>query len=389
MLAGRDPERAAIAALLDAARAGDGGALVVRGVAGVGKSALLADVLAAARDLRVIHTSGVESESPLAFAALQRLLWPLRTGIDALPAPQAAALRAAMGEAEGDGDRFLAFLGTLSLLADAAEDGPLLVVVDDAHWLDDASASALLFTARRLRAERVALLFAARDGDARRFAADDLPTALLDGVTGADATALLSARAGTAVDPAVCDRLVAGTGGNPLALVELADVLTTDQLAARAPLPAPLPLTDGVERAFLHRVRQLDEPAQRLLLVAAADDTGRLTVVRDAAERLGASHATDIPEAADAARAVDAALDTVERSGLLRVDGDTVALYHPLVRSAVYQSATSTRRRAAHRVLADVLTGDPERRAWHLAAAAERPDEDVVAALDAVAERAA
>src|SRR5689334_9140541 len=139
MLTGRDSERAAIAALLDAARAGTGGALVVRGVAGSGKSTLLADAVAGAADLRVLRTSGVESESPLAFAALQRLLWPLRGRIELLPAPQRTSLRAAMGEAEGEGDRFLAFLGTLSLLADAAEAAPVLAVVDDAHWLDDAS----------------------------------------------------------------------------------------------------------------------------------------------------------------------------------------------------------------------------------------------------------
>ena len=142
MLAGRETERAAIAALLDAARAGCGGALVVRGVAGAGKSTLLADALEHAADMRLLRTSGVESESPLAFAALQRLLRPLRGGIENLPAPQSAALRAAMGEAEGDGERFLTFLGTLSLLADAAESAPVLVVVDDAHWLDDASAAA-------------------------------------------------------------------------------------------------------------------------------------------------------------------------------------------------------------------------------------------------------
>src|SRR4051794_40974057 len=164
VLVGRDTERARIAALLDAARTGSGGALVVRGVAGSGKSTLLDDALATAEDMRVLRTSGVESESPLAFAALQRLLWPLRGRLDALPAPQRAALGAALVAAEGEGDRFLAFLGTLSLLVDAA-DQALLVVVDDAHWLDDASAAALQFTARRLQAERVALLFAARDGD--------------------------------------------------------------------------------------------------------------------------------------------------------------------------------------------------------------------------------
>jgi DNA-binding CsgD family transcriptional regulator len=260
------------------------------------------------------------------------------------------------------------------LLAEAAEDAPLLAVVDDAQWLDDASSAALLFVARRLQAERVALLFAVRDGDARGLDAGDLPALVLGGVSGPDADALLSARAGAAVDPAVRDRLVAGTGGNPLALVELAGVLSPDQLGGRAELPAQLPLTGGVERAFLDRCRGLGEPAQRLLLVAAADDTARLSVVRDAARRLDAG---------------DEALDEAERVGLVHVDGDVVALHHPLVRSAVYRAATSAQRRAAHRALADALTADPDRRAWHLAAAADRPDETVVSALDAVARRAA
>ncbi|MGY1825909.1 MULTISPECIES: AAA family ATPase [unclassified Blastococcus] len=376
MLVGRDDERAAIAALLDAARAGAGGSLVLRGVAGSGKSSLLAEAVTTASGMRVLRTSGVESESPLAFAALQRLLWPERGRIESLPAPQAAALRAALGEATGggDGDRFLAFLGTLSVLADAAEETPVLAVVDDAHWLDDASAAALLFAARRLHAERVALLFAARDGEAYGFDARDLSTVVLGAVTGTDAEELLAARAGGAVDPAVRDRLVAATGGNPLALGELAAALTGDQLAGRTPLPAPLPLTGGVERGFLDRVRHLGDRAQRFLLLAAADDTGRLTVVRDAAARLDLG---------------DDALEEAERIGLVRVDGDALTLYHPLVRSAVYRAATSAQRRAAHRALADVLSGDPDRRAWHLAAAADRPDQAVVDALDAVAERAA
>ncbi len=374
MLAGRDAERAAIAALLDAARTGTGGALVVRGVAGSGKSMLLADARRAAADMRVLRTSGVESESPLAFAALQRLLWPLRGRLETLPGPQRIALGAALGEAEGEGDRFLAFLGTLSLLADAAENTPVLAVVDDAHWLDEASAAALLFAARRLQDEPVALLFAARDGEAYGFDVPDLPTVVLGGVAGAAADTLLAARAGGPVDPAVRDQLVAATGGNPLALGELAGALTGEQLAGRAPLPTPLPLSGGVERAFLARFRRLTEPAQRFLLIATADDTGRLPVVRDAAERLDAG---------------DDALDAAERSGLLSVDGDVLSLYHPLVRSAVYRAATSAQRRAAHRALADVLGADPDRHAWHLAAAADRPDDTVVAALDGVAERAA
>jgi DNA-binding CsgD family transcriptional regulator len=373
VLAGRDTERAAIAALLDAARRGTGEALLIRGVAGSGKSALLADAVASASGLRVLRTSGVESESPLAFAALQRLLWPLRRQVAALPAPQRNALNAALGEAAGEGDRFLTFLGTLSLLADAAEEAALLVVVDDAHWLDAASSAALLFVARRLPTERIALLLAARDGEASDLEGAGLPVITLGGMAGEAAGALLSARSGADIDPAVRDQLVRSTGGNPLALVELASGLSGDQLAGRSPLPGRLPLSADVERGFLDRCRRLDEPAQQLLLVVAADDTGRLTVVRHAAERIGVG---------------EDALEAVERAGLVLVDGNRLSLYHPLVRSAVYRAATSTQRRAVHQALADVLAGDADRQAWHLAAAADRPDGDVVAALDAVARRA-
>ena len=374
MLAGRDTERAAIAALIEAARDGTGGALVIRGVAGSGKSTLLGPAaVAAAVELRVLRTSGVESESPLAFAALQRLLRPLRSQLATLPAPQRSSLRAALGEADGEGDRYLAFLGVLNLLADAAEGAPVLVVVDDAHWLDEASAAALLFVARRLQAERVAILFAVRDGEPYRLDADDLPMLVLDGLAGDAAGALLADRSGGPVDASVRDRLVAATGGNPLALGELAAVLGSDRLAGRLPLPARLPVTGGVERGFLERIKQLDEAGQQYLLVVAADDTARATVVRDAAAKLDAG---------------DEALDAVERSGLLRVDGDQVNLFHPLVRSAAYGAATSAQRRAAHHALADVLRDDPDRRAWHQAAAADRADDQTAAALDAVAERA-
>ena len=374
MFVGREEEQAALGALLDSARHGSGGALVVRGVAGSGKSSLLAAAVATAGDMTVLRTSGVESESPLAFAALQRLLWPVRDRLEALPGPQQAALRNALGEAGGDGDRFLAFLGTLSLLSAVAEESPVLVVVDDAHWLDDAATAALLFTARRLQSERVALLFAAREGDARRFDAPDLPSVTLGGVTGAGADQLLRSGSGAPVDGGVRDRLVAATGGNPLALVELAGVLTAEQLAGTTPLPDPLPLTGGVERAFLDRYARLSHEAQQLLLVACADDTGRLTVVRHAAELLGVG---------------ESALDEAERAGLLTVSGDQLALYHPLVRSAVYGASTSTGRRAVHRALAGALREDADRRAWHLAAATDRPDDQVVAELEAVAQRAA
>ena len=377
MLVGRGTEQAAIGTLLDDARNSQGGSLVIRGVAGSGKSTLLADAIASTSDMRVLRTQGVESESPLAFAALQRLLWPLRRQLDDLPKPQAAALGAALGESEGDGDRFLVFLGVLSMLADAAEEQPVLVCVDDAQWLDEASAAALLFVARRLQAERIALLFTVRDGEQSQFDATDLPALVLGGIATDDAATLLAGAGGTeTIDPAVRDRLVETTGGNPLALVELAGALTHEQLTGAASLPAELPLTGGVERAFGDRYRRLPEPAQQLLLVAAADDSGRLGVVRSAAAGLGAD---------------DAALDEVERSGLLRVEGDCVALYHPLVRSAVYRTATSAQRRAAHDALAGALdaTGDRDRRAWHQAAAAEGPDETIAAELDAVAAAAA
>ncbi|MGY1641789.1 AAA family ATPase [Geodermatophilus sp. SYSU D00703] len=374
MLQGREREQAAVAALLADAAAGRGGALVLRGQPGVGKSALLADA-ADTEDRTVLRTQGIESESPLAFAALQRLLRPVAACTDRLPAPQAQALRAAFGEVTGgEADRFLVFLAVLGVLAEAGEQAPVLAVVDDAHWLDDASAAALLFAARRLQNERVALLFAARTGDVRTFDSGDLPTLELGGIDAEAAGALLSERAGVPVPPEVRDALLGGTGANPLALVELAEALTTDQLSGAAPLPERLPLTEGVERAFLDRCRRLPAEAQSVLLVAAADDSGRAAVIRQAATALGAG---------------EDGLETAERSGLLRVRDGAVELRHPLVRSAVYGAATSSGRRRAHRALAAALTrpDDADRRAWHLAASVEEPDAGVVAALDAAAER--
>ncbi|MEX5721700.1 AAA family ATPase, partial [Geodermatophilus maliterrae] len=377
MLSGRERERAAIAGLVDEAWAGRGGALVLTGPPGVGKSALLADAAARADGMTVLGTQGLESESPLAFAALQRLLRPVLAGcVQHLPQPQARALQAAFGETDdGPGDRFLVFLAALSVLAEAGQHRPVLAVVDDAHWLDDASAAALLFVARRLQVERVALLFAARDSDVRTFDGGDLPHLVVGGLDAAAAGELLSARAAVAVPPDVRDALLAGTGGSPLALVELAEALPSEQLSGRVRLPARLPLTEGVERAFLDRCRRLPAQAQTVLLVAAADDSGRARVVHQAATCLGAD---------------EQALVAAERSGLLRIRGAAVDLRHPLVRSAVYGAATSTERRRAHRALAAALTGPDEadRRAWHLAASVEEPDAAVVAELDAAAERA-
>ena len=228
--------------LLDEARGCRGGALVVRGQPGVGKSALLADLVDGAgsdvaEGMQVLRTRGIESESPLPFAALQRLLRPVMRHVEHLPARQATALRAAFGETDtAAGDRFLVFLATLSLLAEAAEESPVLCVVDDAHWLDEASTAALLFVARRLGPERVALLFAARDGDVRRFDSDELPELVVGGIDAAAATALLTDRAGVPVADDVRDRLMKQTGGNPLALVELPGSLTPAQLAGAGTL---------------------------------------------------------------------------------------------------------------------------------------------------------
>lgn len=374
MIQGREQERAAITALIDQARASHGGALVVRGVPGVGKSCLLQDVAKHAGGMQVLRTQGVESESPLAFAALHRLLRPLMPYAEQLPAPQAQALRAAFGEIATEGvDRFLVFLAALSLLSEAAEHTPVLAIIDDAQWLDEVSAAALLFVARRLDAESIALVFGARDGDDRRFDSGDLPELVLAGFDDTDAAELLERLSGTAVPIDVVRDLVASTGGNPLALVELAGALSPEQLAGTARLPHPLPLTSGVERTFLDRYRRLPEQTQTVFLVAAADDTGRLATIRRAARALGAD---------------EEALDAAERSGLLRIVDGRVELRHPLVRSAVYGATTDYRRRRAHQVLAEALTGaDAERRVWHLATAAEAPAADVAAQLEEVARR--
>ena len=376
MLYGRDAESARLASVVAEARAGRGGALVVRGLPGVGKSALLAHAVAAATDMQVLRVSGVESESPLAFAALQRLLRPVLHHLLRLPAPQSRALLAAFGAADvdADTDRFRVFLAALSLLSEAAAEAPVLAVVDDAQWLDDASAAALLFIARRLVDERIALLLAAREGDVRRFDAD-LPEVVLTGLDAAAAAELLAARAGTPVPPEVGARLVALTDGNPLALVELPDALPAAALAGTTPLPPRLPVTAGVERVFLDRARRLPAAAQTVLLVAAADDSGHAATIRRAAATLGAD---------------DDAVDALERSGLVAVRDGQLELRHPLVRSAVYHGATSRERRRVHRALADALPGshDADRRAWHRAAATTGPDEEIAQELQQAADRA-
>jgi DNA-binding CsgD family transcriptional regulator len=376
VLHGRERERAKIAELLERARSGAGGVLTVLGEAGSGKSSMFADAAATAEGMRVLRTQGIESEAPLPFAALQRLLQPLMPLADRLPPPQARAIRVVFGYEAGDGgDRFLVFLAALSLLSEAADEEPVLAIIDDAHWLDDASAAALLFVARRLDQEPIALLFGAREGDVRSFDAADLPTLPLPGLDLGAVTNLLRDQTGQHVSLEVGAQLLASTGGNPLALRELPRVLTPEQLTGQARLPGRLPVTDTIERVFLDRARRLPTDAQRLLLIAAADDSARVTTVSTAATHL---------------RIDMSALGEVESSGLVRVDGRELHLRHPLVRSAVYSAATSIERRRTHAALAEALTQgeDADRRAWHRAASVDEPDPGVVAELDGAAVRA-
>ncbi len=238
MLHGRDLETARLAQMLDEARAGQASSLVVSGSAGLGKSALLEETASRAPDARVLRTAGLESESPLAFAALQRLLRPVMDRATDLPAPQARALRLAFGEVEGDQiDPFLVALATLSLLTEAAEAGPVLCLIDDAHWLDVASSDALLFAARRLLAEPVVMLFAARDDEQNQFAPSDVPQMRLDGLSWEAVGSLLRERTDQVLSDQVVEQLAVGTGGNPLALVELPGQLSAEQLDGTSAFP--------------------------------------------------------------------------------------------------------------------------------------------------------
>ncbi len=373
---GRDHEQARIGELLDAARRSRSGALVLRGEAGVGKSALLDDAREHAGDMLVLSAGGVESEAHLPFAALHQILRPVLELVENLPRPRAAALRGALGLAAGEGDdRFLVSLASLSLLAEAAERQPLLCLVDDAHWLDDASTDALVFVARRLEAEGIVMLFAAREGENRRFEGPGLPALHLGPLDPAVAGKLIDRREGIALSPEVRERLVDEARGNPLALLELSSALSEAQLSGAEAVLAPMPVSARVERTFLERVRRLPEETQTLLLVAAAEDTGELATVLRAAAQLGA--ATE-------------ALDAAEQAGLARARGAQLELRHPLVRSAVYQAAPLSRRQAVHRALASVLEGEAQsdRRAWHSAAASVEPDQAVVEELERAAERA-
>ena len=374
VLCGRYSEKEAISASLAAARESRSSVLVLRGEAGVGKTALLEFARESAAGMHVLSARGVESEANLPFAALHQLVRPALGRLDGLPPAQAAALLGALGLAQrGRDDRYLVSLACLTLMSELAERQPVVCLIDDAHWLDPASADALLFVARRLGAEGIAMLIAARDDDVRRFTAPDLPALEVEGLAAGDAAALLTRGADGPIAAEVRDHLVEQTRGNPLALLELPSALTADQLAGRAPI-GHLPVTGGVERVFLERVRRLPGGARRLLLLAAADDTGRLATVLRAAGPAGGGHD---------------ALSPAEAAGLVSVNGDRLEFRHPLVRSAVYGGATSGDRRTAHLALAEALPEeDADRKIWHRAAAAVEPDDEIVDGLEAAAKRA-
>jgi DNA-binding CsgD family transcriptional regulator len=347
---------------------------VVHGEAGVGKSALLEYVEASASGCQVARAGGVQSEMELAFAGLHHLIAPMLDDVDRLAAPQRDALLTAFGLARGAApNRFLVGLAVLGLLSNAAAHEPLLCLVDDAQWLDHASAQALAFVARRLVAESVALIFAVRDPSDEQDLAG-LPQLVVDGLGNDDAGALLASVIGWPLDDRVRDRIVAETHGNPLALLELPRGLTAAELAGGFGLPGVMSVPSRIEDRFQRRLAPLAAATRRLLLLAAAEPLGDSVLLWRAAGRLGIK-----AEAAAAA----------ESEGFVEFCAQ-VTFRHPLVRSAIYKSASADERREVHNALAEATDPqlDPDRRAWHFAQAAPGPDEDVASELERSADRA-
>jgi DNA-binding CsgD family transcriptional regulator len=368
-LLGRESERVRLDEMIAALRSGESRVLILRGDPGIGKSALLDYAASEAADVRVLRAAGVESEMELPFAALHQLCAPVLDGLPGLPAPQRGALETVFRMRAGvPPDHFLVGLAALSLLSAASETRPLLCVVDDAQWLDRASAQVFGLVARRLLAESIALLFATREAGPELTG---LPEMDVDGLRDRDAHSLLDTVTYAGLDRRISDRIVAETHGNPLALLELPRGLTVTQMAGGLGLLNAETLPGRIEESFLDRVRQLPEPNRLLLLVAAADPLGDPDVVRRAADELGAATADGT-------------------DGLLTIDATRVAFRHPLVRSAVYRMASAGDRRRVHLALAEVTDPKdaPDRRAWHLASAATGPDEAVAAELERSAGRA-
>jgi DNA-binding CsgD family transcriptional regulator len=374
VLLGRGGERQAFDQLLENVRGGQSAVLVVRGEPGVGKTALLHHCARQASGFRVARVAGVESEMELPFAGLHQLCAPMLDRLDALPEPQRAALRVALGLSAGPAPaRFLVALAALSLLAEVATERPLVCLVDDAQWLDAASRQVLGFVARRLLAESVAIVAAIREPTDERELVG-LPELMLGGLPEEDARALLATVIPGRFDTRIRDRLIAETRGNPLAIVELPRELAATQFVSAFGLLEAEALSGRIEESFLRRLEALPEETRRLLLVAAAEPVDDPLLVWRAAERLGIGLSAATAD---------------ETEGLLAI-GERVAFLHPLVRSAVYRSASVSERRAVHLALAEATDGqvDADRRAWHLAVAAPGPSEEVASELERSAGRA-
>jgi DNA-binding CsgD family transcriptional regulator len=373
VLLGRVAECAQVDRLLAAAQGGTSGALLIRGDPGVGKTALLRYAAGRGEHMTVLAARGVEAEADVPFSGLLELLRPILPCLERIPRPQALALRSALALGPvAATDRFIIGAATLSVLAAHAEDSPLLVLVDDAQWLDASSAAALVFATRRLLADSVAVVLAVRAGEAPAIEAAGLPEVVLGGLDREASGALLARHAQAAVPPETAERLVRATGGNALALVEIAagaPDLRADLLDGLAPVAT------SVERAFLRRTRGLSQPARRALMLAAAVGSGELSTITQAAPALG----IDV-----------CALEEAERAGLVTIADAQLEFRHPLVRSALYHAAPADERRAAHRSVAEVFgrRRDPDRQAWHLASAAFGPDEPAACALEQAAARA-
>ena len=374
-LIGREVELAAIAGHLEAARDGMSAALVIQGEAGVGKTALLRHVADTVGDFQVASVSGHESEVDLGFATLHRLLQPFTDAVQHLPAPQLNALSTAFGLREGTPpDAFMVGLATLTLLTDVAGSRPVLAVIDDVQWIDAASLSVLTFVARRLHADSVAMLFGLRTTDIPLGATDGLEVLTIGGLARADARRLLESAPEAPFVPHVVERLIDEAGGNPLTLLELGRELSREQREGTRPLPDHLPIGADIEARYLTRVRALPQATQDLLLVAAAEPS-EPEAVWHAAHLLGIDADEGVMTPALDAQLVSA--------------GHAVEFRHPLVRSAIYQGARPSERRQAHKLLASAI-GDsqPDRQAWHRAAAAVGPDAEIADALELAAGRA-
>ena len=371
-LRGRASECETLRSLISTAESGSQ-VLVLRGEAGVGKTALLGYTAELASGFRCVQLAGVESDMELAFAGLQQLCAPLMDHLDELPEPQREAMAVAFGRGVGPTpDRFLVGLAVLSLIAAAADDQPLLCIIDDAQWLDEVSVQTLAFVARRLLAEPVALVFAARDAGAEALAG--LPDLVISGLSDADARELLDSVMLGGIDPRVRDRIVQETRGIPLALLEVPRNVPATELAGGFWIAGARPSAGAVEEGFVRRIHGLPIDTQRLLLVASAEPVGDAALFLRAAAQLG------IP--------LDA-LAPAEAAGVIEF-GPRMRFHHPLMRSAAYRAADLTERRAIHRALADATDpqSDPDRRAWHAANAAAGPNDEVAAELEASAGRA-